>query len=167
LEGWWSIYSKASRGRELVQQGSYPAIGDIVIFQPEFIEFGGEERVILSLSRELHAQGKSHSILCYWDHIDLAAYATWPLKVYQLNPSKNPISKVLSLRRCLNYIHQVGSPSQVLFNIQSAYHAGLAANAPYHVRIPDTYSLLGFKPEVVEEETSSFIKNLKDRKSVV
>ncbi len=145
------------------QQVNYPDDGDIVIFQPEFIEFGGEERVILSLSRELHAQGKSHSILCYWDHIDLAAYATWPLKVYQLNPSKNPISKVLSLRRCLNYIYQVGSPTPVLFNIQSAYHAGIAANAPYHVRIPDTYSLLGFKPEETGEETSSFIKNLKSK----
>jgi glycosyltransferase involved in cell wall biosynthesis len=35
----------------------------------------------------------------------------------------------------------------VLFNIQSAYHAGLAADAPYHLRVPDTYSLLRFVPE--------------------
>ena len=45
------------------QQLNYPAVGDIVIFQPEFVEFRGEERVILSLSRELHAQGKQHSVL--------------------------------------------------------------------------------------------------------
>ena len=151
------------RGCELEQQVNYPAVGDIVIFQPEFIEFGGEERVILSLSRELNAQGKPHSILCYWDHINLAAYATWPLKVHQLNPSKNPISKVLSLRRCLQYIYQVGSPTPVLFNIQSAYHAGLATNAPYHVRIPDTYSLLGFKPESAQKETLSILKCFKSK----
>lgn len=45
------------------QQVKYPGAGEIVIFQPEFVEFGGEERVILSLSRELHAQGKPHSVL--------------------------------------------------------------------------------------------------------
>jgi len=145
------------------QQVNYPADGDIVIFQPEFIEFGGEERVILSLSRELHAQGKPHSILCYWDHINLAAYATWPLKVDQLNPSKNPISKVLSLRRCLQHIYQVGSPTPVLFNIQSAYHAGLATNVPYHLRIPDTYTLLGFKQEGTQEKLPSLIGNIKSK----
>lgn len=151
------------RGSEVQQQVNYPADGDIVIFQPEFIEFGGEERVILSLSRELHAQGKPHSILCYWDHINLAAYATWPLKVHQLNPSKNPISKVLSLRRCLQNLYQAGSPVPVLFNIQSAYHAGLAVRSPYHVRIPDTYSLLGFKPEGTEDKAPSLIGNIKSK----
>lgn len=135
-------------------QTKYPKAGEIVIFQPEFVEFGGEERVILSLSRELHAQGKPHSVLCYWDQINLASFASWPLKIYQLAPSRNPFDKVLSLRRCLQYIHKTGSPVPVLFNIQSAYHAGLAVNAPYHVRIPDTYSLLGFKPEDVNGNAS-------------
>ena len=145
------------------QQLNYPAVGDIVIFQPEFVEFGGEERVILSLSRELHAQGKPHSVLCYWDHIGLSSYATWPLKVYQLNPTHNPINKVLALRRCLQYIHQVGSPIPVLFNIQSAYHAGLAVSTPYHIRIPDTYTLLAFKPEGVGEEVRSFLSAINSK----
>ncbi len=131
------------------QQTEYPVAGEIVIFQPEFVEFGGEERVILSLSRQLHAQGKPHSVLCYWDKINLASFATWPLKINQLLPTRSPINKVLALRRCMQYIHKAGSPIPVLFNIQSAYHAGLAVNVPYHVRIPDTYSLLGFKPEDV------------------
>jgi glycosyltransferase involved in cell wall biosynthesis len=141
----------------------YPGVGEIVIFQPEFVEFGGEERVILSLSRELHAQGKAHSILCYWDQIDLAKYATWPLKVYQLNPTRNPLNKVLSLRRCISYLHQAGNPVPVLFNIQSAYHAGLAVNAPYHVRIPDTYSLLGFKPEGADNNIAPVANTFKAR----
>jgi glycosyltransferase involved in cell wall biosynthesis len=145
----------------------YPSVGEIVIFQPEFVEFGGEERVILSLSRELHAQGKAHSILCYWDQIDLAKYAAWPLKVYQLNPTKNPLNKVLSLRRCLSYLHQSGNPVPVLFNIQSAYHAGLAVKAPYHVRIPDTYSLLGFKPEGADNNGKPVAKSLKTKVSEI
>ena len=145
------------------QQFNYPSAGDIVIFQPEFVEFGGEERVILSLSRELHAQGKPHSVLCYRDHIDLSSYASWPLKVHQLNSTLNPINRVLSLRRCLQYIHQVGGPIPVLFSIQSAYHAGLAVCTPYHIRIPDTYSLLAFKPEGVEEEALSFLRSIKSK----
>ena len=145
------------------QQLNYPAVGDIVIFQPEFVEFGGEERVIFSLSSELHAQSKPYSVLCYWDHIGLSSYATWPLKVYQLNPTHNPINKVLALRRCLQYIHQVSSPIPVLCNIQSAYHAGLEVSTPYHIRIPDTYSLLAFKPEGVEEEALSFLRSIKSK----
>jgi len=142
---------------------NYPAAGEIVIFQPEFVEFGGEERVILSLSRELHAQGKPHSVLCYWDKINLPSYAAWPLKVCQLEPTRNPINKVLSLRRCLQHIHRIGSPVPVLFNIQSAYHAGLGANAPYHMRIPDTYSLLGFKPEGADASVPPLAKSLRSR----
>ena len=143
------------------QQTKYPDAGEIVIFQPEFVEFGGEERVILSLSRELYAQGKPHSILCYWDQINLASYASWPLKVNQLKPPRNLLKKVLSLRHCLQYLHKVGSPVPVLFNIQSAYHAGLGATGPYHLRIPDTYSLLGFKPDGECASTTSFAEMLK------
>lgn len=147
------------------QQRKYPAPGEIVVFQPEFVEFGGEERVILSLCRELHAQGKAHSVLCYWDKINLAAYATWPLTVRQLEPAAHPLTRVWSLRRCLQYIHQVKSPVPVLFNIQSAYHAGLAVNAPYHLRIPDTYSLLDFKPEGAGQAAPPLLNRLKARLS--
>jgi glycosyltransferase involved in cell wall biosynthesis len=128
-------------------QSKYPSQDECVVFQPQFVEFGGEERVILSLCRELHSQGKPHAVLCYQDHINLAQYAEWPLKVYQLNPGPSPLKRILSLRHCLQRIHHQGGPVPVLFNIQSAYHAGLAASAPYHLRIPDTFSLLGFVPE--------------------
>lgn len=144
-------------------EDKYPAAGEIVIFQPEFVEFGGEERVILSLSKELLRQGKPHSVLCYWDHINLAQYATWPLAVNQLKPTKSPISRVLSLRRCLRYIKKVGSPTPVLFNIQSAFHAGIAINSPYHVRIPDTYCLLDFRAEGEGPTVQSVLKSVKSR----
>ena len=66
---------------------AFPPPGDIVIFQPEFVEFGGEERVILSLSEGLHAQGKAHSVLCYRDHIGLARHARLALPVFELQPA--------------------------------------------------------------------------------
>lgn len=144
-------------------QTRFPAAGEIVIFQPEFVEFGGEERVILSLCRELHNQGKPHSVLCYWDHIELGSYATWPLTVNQLTPTPHQLSKVLALHRCLRYIHRVGSPTPALFSIQSAYHAGLGATSPYHIRIPDTYSLLGFGSEVDSTEPQRLVESIRSR----
>ena len=149
------------------QQSERLSPNDIVIFQPEFIEFGGEERVILSLCRELQAQGRPHAVVCYWDHIQLAQYAEWPLKVVALSPKKNPVSKVLSLRRCLQEIARNGGPVPVLFNIQSAYHAGLAVNAPYHLRIPDTYSLLAFVPEGSKPNHLSIASAIKTKVSLI
>jgi len=140
-------------------RGHYPSPNDIVIFQPEFDEFGGEERVILALSRELYAQGKAHSVLCYQDQIGLQKYASWPLNVYALNPGSNPFRKIRSLRECLVYLHQQGSPVPILFNIQSAYHAGVGVNTPYHLRIPDTYSFLGKRPQE-EIEITTYLGSL-------
>lgn len=127
--------------------GGLPPKDHVVIFNPELIEFGGEERVMLALARELHAKGIKHSFACYWDRINLANYCDWPVAVYQINPPKNPVRKVLALRAFLGALQSQGSPVPVLFNIQSAYHAGLAGSGPYHVRIPDTYRLLGYGPD--------------------
>jgi glycosyltransferase involved in cell wall biosynthesis len=116
---------------------SFPAAGEAVIFQPEFVEFGGEERVILALSEGLHARALPHSVLCYRDHIDLARHARLPLRVHQLRPSGPGLARALALRAALQRLHAMGSPTPVLFNIQSALHA-----RRYHLRIPDTYRLL-------------------------
>ena len=135
------------------QRGALPPAGDIVIFQPEFVEFGGEERVILSLSEGLHAQGKAHSVLCYHDHIDLADYARLPLRVYPLNPPTSAMARVWALRQALLRLREEGAPVPVLFSIQSALHAGLAGlpgGLPFHVRIPDTYRLLA-PPRATEQ----------------
>ena len=124
---------------------SFPSPGEAVIFQPAFVEFGGEERVILSLSEELHAQGKPHSVLCYHDRIDLGRHARLPLRVHSLQPGNGP-ARAWALRRALQRLHRMGSPTPVLFNIQSALHAGLSGAKRYHLRIPDTYSLLSPSP---------------------
>jgi colanic acid biosynthesis glycosyl transferase WcaI len=123
----------------------FPPPGDVVIFQPEFVEFGGEERVILSLSESLHAQGKAHSVLCYHDQIDLGRHSRLPLRVFQLKPQSGGWNKVMALRAALAQLHARGDPVPVLFNIQSAHHVGVAnlmGKLHYHLRIPDTYSLL-------------------------
>ncbi|MGV3499170.1 MAG: glycosyltransferase family 4 protein [Hydrogenophaga sp.] len=121
---------------------AFPVAGEAVIFQPEFVEFGGEERVILSLSEALHARGRPHSVLCYHDRIDLARHARQPLRVHQLRPPAGGPVKAWALRGALERIRAMGSPTPVLFNIQSALHAGLAGARHFQLRIPDTYSLL-------------------------
>ncbi|PZO20615.1 MAG: hypothetical protein DCF26_02755 [Burkholderiales bacterium] len=129
---------------------SFPPPGDIVIFQPEFVEFGGEERVILSLSEGLHAQGKSHSVLCYHDHIGLEQHARLPLRVYELRPQGGGWNRAMALRAALARLHARGDPTPVLFNIQSALHAGMATlkgRLPYFLRIPDTYRLLDYSSD--------------------
>lgn len=120
----------------------FPAAEDRVIFQPEFVEFGGEERVILTLARALHEQGRPHCVMCYRDGIDLTRHATSPLRVYQLRPGASPLARVHSLRLVLQRLGRMGAPVPALFGIQSAYHAGVAGASRYHLRIPDTYSLL-------------------------
>lgn len=126
---------------------SFPAAGEAVIFQPEFVEFGGEERVILALSEGLHARGKPHCVLCYHDHIDLARHAKLPLRVHQLRPEAGGPVKAWALRAALARIRAMGSPLPALFNIQSAMHAGLVGARHFQLRIPDTYSLLSPAPQ--------------------
>jgi glycosyltransferase involved in cell wall biosynthesis len=115
----------------------------IEIFWPEFVEFGGEERVILTLSRHLHDRGLPHSVLCYHDHIGLASYAEWPLELRELNPGPGGWRKSRALAAHLKTQRERSAPVPILFNIQSALHAGIAVRTPYHLRIPDTFSLLG------------------------
>lgn len=126
---------------------TFPTPQERVIFQPEFVEFGGEERVILSLCEALHAQGKPHTVMCYHDRINLAQYARTPLRVYQLQPKPSPLARVRSLGQAVQRLTAQESPVPVLFNIQAAYHAGLAGANRYHLRIPDTYSLLSPAPK--------------------
>lgn len=127
---------------------AFPPPGDIVIFQPEFVEFGGEERVILSLSEGLHAQGKSHSVLCYRDHIGLPQHARLTLPVFELQPAAGGWTRAMALRAALARLKARGDPTPVLFSIQAALHAGMAnlwGQLPYALRIPDTYSLLNYE----------------------
>ncbi len=113
-----------------------------MIFQPEFVEFGGQERIVLTLTKKLAERGTASKVVCYSDAIDLRSFAQHKLDVLQLRPGQNPVTKVLALRRCLESFHRAGHPTPLLVSIQSAYHAGLAASVPYHLWIPDTYDLL-------------------------
>jgi len=134
-----SAMSLESQPRSSASRSTAP---EIVIFQPEFREFGGQERVIVALTKKMADRGRATIIVCYSDALDLERHAGVRLNVLQLQPGSNPFRRVAALRRCLQSFHRAGHPPALLVSINSAYHAGLAVSVPYHLWIPDTYDLL-------------------------
>lgn len=115
-----------------------------IIFVPEIEAFGGGERLLLVLSKYLHDRRLPHRVVCYYQSIDLASYADWPLKVEQLLPPRNPFKKVWALKRFLR--RSRGARKPLLMGIQAALHAGLASPGDYSLVILDTPSLLSKRP---------------------
>lgn len=122
------------------------AAGERVIFFPEIEAFGGEERAVLALSRHLHERGIPHKIACYYLSVDLQSHAHWPLKIEELRPRRNGLSKAWALREYLKGAAGNGSGTALLVGIQAARHAGMFARkrgqGSYFLRISDTPSLL-------------------------
>lgn len=134
-----SALSLESQAESPVSRSPAP---EMVIFQPEFGEFGGQERVIVTLAKKMADRGRATIVVCYSDTLGLERHAGHRLNVLQLQPGPNPFRKVAALRRCLQSLHRAGHPPPLLVSIHSAYHAGLAVDVPYHLWIPDTYDLL-------------------------
>ena len=72
-------------------------VQDRILFIPEITNFGGGERVYLSLSKFLHEQGIPHRIASYYQDIRLQDYADWPLKAETILPNRNPVKKAWAL----------------------------------------------------------------------
>lgn len=129
----------------------------IEIFQPEFRVFGGEERVILSLARAIVASGRAVSLLCYHNELNIASFADFPIAVHALTPGSNPVTRARALGAHLAERYRNGAPAPMLCNIQSAHHAGFAVRSPYHLRIPDTFRLLGDAPRGLKQRTRAWL----------
>lgn len=72
-----------------------------IIFVPFIHAFAGVERLILGLSRFLHENGATHTVVCFSQTIDFASYAKWPLTVHELGPMRNPVAEGWALHRYL------------------------------------------------------------------
>jgi glycosyltransferase involved in cell wall biosynthesis len=114
----------------------------IVIFYPEIVAFGGEERNILAISRFLHEKGFRHSVVCYYDKIGLPSYADWPVEVQELQPRRNPLLKAWAMARFLKARANSASRKPLLIGLQSAYHVPIFFRGDYFLRISDMPSLL-------------------------
>jgi glycosyltransferase involved in cell wall biosynthesis len=115
--------------------------GERVIFVPFLSAFGGVERLILLLSRFLYEQGLTSRILCFQLAFDLEAYADFPLTITALQPRRNPLLEAKALR---DYFHScpVSSYPPLVFDLNGAFYAGLAAMESYHLHLTDPPSLL-------------------------
>lgn len=119
---------------------SLAASRPIVITEIE--QFGGAERSLLALSGWLERRGLSHYLLTYFDHCNLAQYASHPVTVVALKPRRTARQKIAALKQ--HFAERGRSPWQPLLSgYQPALHATLAGLRGFHVLMHDTPSLFG------------------------
>ncbi len=119
------------------------AAQDRILFVPEITNFGGGERVYLSLSKFLHEQSIPHRIVSYYQGIRLQDYADWPLKIDLISPDRNPLKKAWAMKQYFARQQALGVEKSLLVGLQSAMHAATFGVKDYAVLILDTPSLIG------------------------
>lgn len=125
----------------MADRGRPPAVaGPISIFVSYIHVFGGVERLIVSLSRYLHEHGLDHTVVCFDQTIDFPTHASWPMRVHELKPARNAISEAQALSSYLRSV--AGGPIPLLFDLKSAFYAGLFRCPDFHLHLTDPPSLL-------------------------
>jgi glycosyltransferase involved in cell wall biosynthesis len=127
------------------------------IFVPYIHAFGGVERLILGLSRHLHEAGLPHAVACFEDTIDYSSRADWPVQVIQLKPRRNPASEARALHRLLKVSKKGSTFSPLLFDLKSAFYAGLSGDNEFFLHFTDPPSLLG---DEITKHAYSLRKNI-------
>ena len=115
---------------------------DRILFVPEIGNFGGGERIYLSLSKFLHEQDIAHRIVSYHQSIRLQDYADWPLKIELLSPVRDPLKRGWALKRYLARQQALGASKPLLAGLQSGMHAAAFGIRDYGLLILDTPSLI-------------------------
>lgn len=115
---------------------------EIILFTPFITALGGVERLLLGLSDTLHSVGRRHRIVCFQDTIDLSSHASWPVRTQQLRPSRSPWAEARALQKFLVAAERAGAASPLLFDIRSAFYAGLANLPPFVLHLTDPPSML-------------------------
>jgi glycosyltransferase involved in cell wall biosynthesis len=116
--------------------------GEIILFTPFIGALGGVERLILGLSATLHSVGRSHRVVCFEDTTDLASHANWPIIIEQLRPPRSPLFEARALQGWLSAANRAGVATPLLFDLRSAFYAGLAELPPFVLHLTDPPSLL-------------------------
>lgn len=130
-----------------------------IIFIPFIGAFGGAERLLLDLSRYLHGIGVAHRLACFKQTIDLQLYADWPLQVHQLRPVRNWLTEARALFQFLRSTQRAGGGLPLLFDLKSAFYAGIASPGPYSLHLTDPPSLL---PADISKYSSSARQHVKE-----
>lgn len=119
-----------------------PAPEERIIFIPEISNWGGGERVLLSLSKFLHGRNIPHRIVSYRQTCDLQPYADWPVVMEAIDPERHWLRNPQALKRYVETLRRSRSPRPLLVGIQAALHAGMMGLHDHALMILDTPSLL-------------------------
>ena len=124
---------------------SYPPNSDDgpIVFVPYIHAFGGVERLMLGLSRFMSERGVPHTVVCFEDTIDFGSRADWPVRVLQLKPRRNPAGEAIAFQRLLKEGKQRSKLRPLVFDLKSAFYAGLSGSTDYFLHFTDPPSLLG------------------------
>jgi hypothetical protein len=109
---------------------------DITLVVTEIEAFGGAERSLVALSLWLYEGSIPHQFLVYYDYIGLAKYAPDPIQVTALNPDRNALRKILSLRRHFQACPWM--PQTMMSGLQATLHGILAGIGMFHTLMHDT-----------------------------
>ncbi|HUQ20563.1 MAG TPA: glycosyltransferase family 4 protein [Gemmatimonadaceae bacterium] len=113
-----------------------------VIFVPYLDGFGGVERLVLTLSKFLHARGVAHVVLCFRNPMKLEEFATWPLTVSALQCARNALAETTALRSWMAKTTNSSPAESILaFDLKGALFAGLG-RGPFVLHLTDPPSLL-------------------------
>ena len=115
---------------------------DRILFVPQITNFGGGERIYLSLSKFLHGRGVPHRISSYVQSIRLQDYADWPVKTEAILSGRSPLREAPALKQYLAGQQAPGRPRPLLAGLQSALHAAASGVKDYALLILDTPSLI-------------------------
>jgi glycosyltransferase involved in cell wall biosynthesis len=113
------------------------------MFVPFIHAFGGVERLILGLSRHLAGARQDHVLLCFEDGVGLQEYADWPMTVHALKPSRSVFSESWALHRALRSHRRATGFRPLLFDLKSAFYAGVLGGEGHLLHFTDPPSLLG------------------------
>ncbi|TLS78402.1 glycosyltransferase family 4 protein [Mariprofundus erugo] len=123
-----------------------------IIFVPFIDAFGGVERLIVSLAKNLHDEKKNYSVVCFRDSIGLAKYVDFELDIVCLNPPRNSLLEGWCLGRYFRGALN-GEYQALVFDLNGSFYAGMFSPAGYTLHLTDPPSLL---PTDISKYASSF-----------
>ena len=122
----------------------------IIIFYPYINAFGGIERLIIELSKNL-----SINLVCYYDKINITKYNK-NLKKIELKPSSY-LQKIIYLKKYFKSTNMICYP--LMWGYKASFFAFLSRIKNYGVFIDDPPSLLSNYRDKINNNPLNFIKS--------
>jgi glycosyltransferase involved in cell wall biosynthesis len=121
----------------------------IALYYPEIQAFGGQERLILVLSRYLHRLKLPYEVVVHRDSIQIEKYADFPLVIRRVNSGKGLWRKARAIRRYLAPLVARHASRPLIIGLNAAVHMGFTGLSGYGAMISDppsfaTPQLTGF-----------------------